>query len=113
MQMSEMYKEIGERILNTRTKRGYTRDFVAGSAGISSKFLYEIENGKKGFSVNVLKNLCEALEVGVDYILTGCKEREYDYKLIKTLEMFPQDQKERVGRLLLEIYRLSNNKTIN
>lgn len=108
--MKEEYKEIGERILNVRTMRGYTRDFVAGSAGISTKFLYEIETGKKGFSAMVLQKLCNTLEVGSDYLLTGRSEVEYDHKLIKTMELFPQEQKEKVRRILWEIYRLTNKK---
>lgn len=111
--MKELYKEIGERVLKVRTTRGYTRDYVSGSSGISSKFLYEIETGKKGFSAGVLKSLCATLEVGSDYILTGKSEVEYDHKLLKTLKLFPQDQKEKVGKILLEIYRLTNNKKKN
>lgn len=36
-------KSIGERIMILRSERGYTRKTLAELAGISSKFLYEIE----------------------------------------------------------------------
>lgn len=108
--MKAEYKEIGERILNVRTMRGYTREFLAGSAGISTKFLYEIETGKKGFSATVLKKLCRSLEVGSDYILTGRAEVAYDHKLVKTLELFTQEQREKVAHILWEIFRLVNNR---
>ena len=44
------YKEIGARIRALREDDGLTRDRLAERVGISSKFLYEIEMGKKGFS---------------------------------------------------------------
>ena len=41
--------QIGERIRELREVQNYTREVFAEKAGISSKFLYEIETGKKGF----------------------------------------------------------------
>lgn len=75
--MIEVYIEAGKRIRKTRVMRGYTRKYLAEQADISSKFLYEIENGKKGFSAHVLYNLCNALGVDCDYILTGRERPEY------------------------------------
>ena len=69
--MSGFYIEAGKRIRSIRLSRGYTRKHLAEMASISSKFLYEIENGKKGFSAIVLYKLCNALEVDFGYILTG------------------------------------------
>jgi len=69
--MRNIYESIGERIRGIRGLRGYTREELSEAAEISSKFLYEIETGRKGFSVLVLCNLCEALNVDSDYILHG------------------------------------------
>jgi len=77
LQMIEVYIEAGKRIHKIRMMRGFTRKYLAEQAGISSKFLYEIENGKKGFSAHVLYNLCNVLKVDCDYILTGKERPEY------------------------------------
>ncbi len=69
--MINIYIEAGKRIHATRIRRGYTRKYLAEQSSISSKFLYEIENGKKGFSAQVLYNLCNALQVDCDYIMSG------------------------------------------
>lgn len=53
----------GERILQLRTEKHYTREQLAYMAKISEKFLYEIENNKKGFSAVTLLNLSKALDV--------------------------------------------------
>lgn len=67
----DIYTEAGKRIRTTRLSHGYTRKYLAEQASISPKFLYEIENGKKGFSAQVLYNLCNALNVDCDYIMMG------------------------------------------
>ena len=65
------YKEIGFRVRSLREANGYTRDALAVKINISTKFLYEIEMGKKGFSAEILYKLSQTLAVSADYILTG------------------------------------------
>lgn len=104
--MINIYKEAGERVLLTRIMRGYTREALAELAEISPKFLYEIETGKKGFSALVLYNLCKALHVDSDYILTGKQEVTYDQNLIRVLELFEKNQTEQITNILKQIYEL-------
>lgn len=54
-----------------RVKNQYTREAFAEIVGISTKFLYEIETGKKGFSANTLYKIATSLGVSCDYIITG------------------------------------------
>ena len=68
----------GERIMQLRLDRRYTREQLAYLANISEKFLYEIEMDKKGFSAITLMNLAKALEVSMDYIMLGKGGRKYD-----------------------------------
>lgn len=104
--MINIYKNAGERILLTRVMRGYTRETLAELAEISPKFLYEIETGKKGFSAQVLHNLCKSLKVDSDYILTGKQVGTYDQNLIGVLELFERDKTEQLTNILKEIYEL-------
>lgn len=104
--MRNLYKDAGERVLLTRVMRGYTRESLAELADISPKFLYEIETGKKGFSALVLYNLCVALKVDCDYILTGRKEATYDKGLLSILELFEKDKTEQITNILKDIYEL-------
>lgn len=67
--MSDKY--IGDRIRELREMQGYTREAFAEKADISSKFLYEIEMGKKGFSADTLSRIAQALFVSCDYIMFG------------------------------------------
>lgn len=106
IQMIDIYKSAGERIFLIREMRGYTRETLAELADISPKFLYEIETGKKGFSALVLYNLCNALRVKCDYILTGKQDVEYDKRLVMTLELFKKEHSEQISNILKEIHEL-------
>ena len=105
-QQEEFYKEAGQRILQVRSLRHYTREYLAEAAGISEKFLYEIENGRKGFSAASLWYLCQVLQVSTDYILNGSRE-ESDEKLEELLETFQNTQKESLSVILKEIQHLA------
>ena len=87
MNRNEIYKKAGVRIERMRRKYGYTRKQFAGKVHMSEKFLYEIENGKKGFSAENLWNIADCLGVSCDYILTGTRKKgEADPELIALLE---------------------------
>ena len=75
-QTEKLYKNIGEFIAELRRIRKLTRKEVAGKAGISEKFLYEIESGKKGFTVASLYSISGALQVDVEDVLT-CNRAVY------------------------------------
>lgn len=98
---------VGERIMVLRNDRGYTREQLAELADISEKFLYEIEMGKKGFSATTLLNLSKALEVSLDYIMTGKGSRKYDSEIVDTLEKFKPNTLKMVERLLKTAYEIS------
>lgn len=77
--MDDIYKGIGLRIRKLRNDKGYTRDQLSELAGISTKFLYEIEVGQKGLSAATLYRLSKQLSVSADYLLSGnvyCKNEQ-------------------------------------
>ncbi len=93
-----------------RNDRGYTREQLAELADISDKFLYEIETGKKGFSAITLMNLSKALEVSLDYIMTGTGSRKYDSEIAAAIEKFKPDTLEQVDRILKAAYEISKEE---
>lgn len=97
----------GERIMQLRTDRRYTREQLAYLADISEKFLYEIEMDKKGFSAVTLMRLSKALEVSMDYIMLGKESRKYEDRIVATIEQFKPNTLEMVDRLLKAAYEIS------
>lgn len=76
-----MFKwEIGKRIRQIREEKEMTRDELAEKAEITSKFLYELENGKKGLSAATLLKVANALSCSCDYILLGIKSGDGSYR---------------------------------
>lgn len=102
-----LYVETGLRIQKMRVKRGYTRDTVAELSGISTKFLYEIETGRKGFSASVLFRISQVLDVNCDYLLTGKRGKgKHSQKLLGTLELFDEEQIHKLVQLLEIVYEI-------
>ncbi len=99
--------EAGTRIMVLRTQKGYSREYLSEKAGISSKFLYEIEIRGKGFSATTLLRLATALEVTTDYIMVGEGNPRYDEKIVNMIEMFEPHALEQVKKLLEIAYELS------
>ena len=99
-------KEIGYRIMSTRLDHGYSRECLSELAGISAGFLYEIERGLKGFSACSLMHLAEVLEVSADSIMTGCKSKDIESSITKTLEKFDSSTLEMIEQLLNLTYEI-------
>ena len=99
------------RIRYLREKHHYTREALSEMANISPKFLYEIENGQKGFSAMTLYNLSIALDTDADYILFGtCNEEKISDETRKVLSLFDANQKQSLFLLLEAISKLVNDK---
>lgn len=97
----EVYKAAGERIRAIRKKKGYSRDMMSADIGISGKFLYEIEKGKKGFSSDVLLRIANYLEVGCDYIMTGkIINAECSTDIIDEMPNLDEKQKSKLARII-------------
>lgn len=105
--METSSNDTGFRILNLRKDRGYTREQLAELAGISSKFLYEIEIKGKRFSSTTLEHLADALEVSCDYVLKGKKNTNLVDELAMTIEQFEPDRLKQIKELLKIAYELT------
>lgn len=103
--------EIGKRIKYLRESNKYTRDIFADKIGISSKFLYEIETGKKGFSASTLKKIAQVLSVSSDYILSGQEgEHKVSGEFEDILESMEPGQMGRIKEILLLVRDISKRR---
>lgn len=100
----DFYIEVGKRIRTIREKKKYTRDYVSYKTGISAKFLYEIENGIKGFSADNLHKISKTLEVSSEYILSGCSSNYYENEICEAIKMFDDQEKEYILKMIKGIY---------
>lgn len=100
-------KEIGERIRKLRERQNCTRDDLAEKINISSKFLYEIETGKKGFSAKTLYKISKALSVSSDYIMLGeTQDSCYKEEMIRMPGKLEPKQTNRIRDILKILYEM-------
>lgn len=102
----ELYINAGRRIHELRLIKNLSRDEFAKKAGISDKFLYEIESGKKGISAQNLLKIANVLDVSCDYILTGQWVRGTSDNMADIVELFKKRDVPKVSRLLSAITEL-------
>lgn len=105
--MTQKEKAVGERIKHLRENNNYTRDAFAEKVGISSKFLYEIEMGRKGFSAETLMKIAQSLSVSSDYIMLGheAENKEAD-GIMEILARLSPQQLEQVREILESVQKL-------
>ena len=60
---------MGDRIQDTRKKRGFTQEQLAEQAEITVEYISQIERGLKTPSMQVFIKLVEILDVSADYLL--------------------------------------------
>lgn len=70
----EIYVRAGRRIASLRAEKELTRAQLGTLTGFSIKFIYEVENGNRGFSGESLLKFANALDTSCDYILKGRKQ---------------------------------------
>ena len=103
-------QEVGHRIRFLREANQYTRDAFAEKLDISSKFLYEIENGKKGFSVEILYRISKTLSISTDYLLYGANDDKISAQMRGLLERFDATQMKHLETTLEAMLKMCEKK---
>lgn len=65
------YIGIGQRIAKRRIQMGLKQNMLAERLDLSNNYLSSIERGKEKPSLEVIVNICNALQVTPDYLLMG------------------------------------------
>lgn len=65
MNIKELNKQIGERIVTLRKEKGFTMEKLAYESGISKGGLSEIERGMKDTRISTIFRICNTLEISV------------------------------------------------
>ena len=73
---------FGTRIRAEREKRNLSRAGLAEKLGVSDKYLYEVERGGRGMSLEKLVSLCELFDVTADYLLFGAEKSDAENSLM-------------------------------
>ena len=74
-------RQIGDRLLLHRKRIGMTQAEIAQAAGLSDRTYADIERGETNMRVGSLLQICKALHVTPDEILT---DRDYDIATLQS-----------------------------
>lgn len=97
------FEHIGKKIKEIRTSKGITQEFVANCADVNTSHISNIENNRVKISLTTLVNVCNALDVTVDYILSeeyNDSSSALEESILKELHQCNNDMKERILKIV-------------
>lgn len=98
----DFYWKVGSRIRTFRLEKKYSVEELSERAGISTKYMYQIESGRVNFSTEILFRIANVLGVPTDAIL---KENKVDIASVILSELtgkFTDDEKEYIRKAVLK-----------
>lgn len=95
------YKALGQRIAMRRKELGLKQSEVNEAAGLSDKYLSNIERATSVLSVDVLMKLCTVLKITPDYLLLGTTPRASTDDYLKPFSMKLETMSQKQRELLL------------
>lgn len=69
--MDTLLEQVGTRLRARRNEKGMTQAALARAAGVSPRFLVQLEGGQANISVQRLAEVCAALEIPLDALFRG------------------------------------------
>lgn len=100
-----VFKYLGQRIRDERTKLRYTQEQLAEAAAINESYIGQIERGEKNPSLETVVSIANALGVTVDYLLQEEVHVESN-SLVEELISVVKDKDPDELRLMLNICRM-------
>ena len=68
---NELLVQIGRRLSETRTGKGFTQEDLSDMTGLSIKMISAAENGHKAMRPENIVKICDSLSISADYLLRG------------------------------------------
>ena len=99
---------IGEKIKQLRTEKGFSQNFLEKKSGVNSKLLSKYENGRIMPTADTLRKIAEGLEISADYLifdnvpkdgLSQLKDLEL-FEKFKEVERLDQENRELIKSLI-------------
>lgn len=105
----EFLQEVGNLIRGVRARRGMTRKSLALDSSVSERYLANLEQGKGNISINLLRQVAEALNTPMDQLLPSSTRQTPEQALISEL-LSQLDRKEQQAALELLYQKFSSSR---
>lgn len=106
----DILKVIGTKLQQARRDKGYTQEYVAEQIDKSVDILRSIENGRSVGSVETLLNICNVLEITLDYIFADLLNKKGEILDNKLYEDFQELDLKEKGLINTMIEYMKKNK---
>ncbi|MBT4521419.1 MAG: helix-turn-helix transcriptional regulator [Halieaceae bacterium] len=109
----EFLQQVGSRVRGRRASLGMTRKMLAHDSTVSERYLANLEQGKGNISINLLRQVAEALRTGLADLLPSDRQQTPEQSLINELvgRLSTEDQKTALQTLYQNYASTSNAPT--
>jgi len=110
-----MSVDFGYRLKIVREEKGLKREDVAKQIGTSAAIIGRYERNERTPSVDIAKNIAEALEVSLDYLVGDTTVLLKDKKMLYRIELLQKinpDYKDRILYMLDVMLKDAQNNTL-
>ena len=97
------YSRISKKIKELRIEKNLTQEYVAQMADVNTSHICNIENGRVKVSLSTLVQICNALDVTVDYILSNeytHPDTALEQEVLKELRLCSPENKEKILKII-------------
>jgi XRE family aerobic/anaerobic benzoate catabolism transcriptional regulator len=77
--------QLGQRVRGQRAQRGMTRKMLAKDSGVSERYLAQLESGNGNVSVLLLRQIAQAIGIGIDALVGEAPSRPAEARLLDQL----------------------------
>lgn len=100
------FEQISRKLRETRISKGLTQEYIAEMADVNTSHISNIENNRVKISLTTLVNICNALNVTVDYILSSeynSPASSIENAILKEVQKCNTDMKERLLKIVIAL----------
>ena len=96
------FEAVSRKIKETRIAKGLTQEYIANASDVNVSHISNIENNRVKVSLPTLVNICNALDVTIDYILSSeyTASSPLDNEILKKLQNCSDEQKEKLLKII-------------
>lgn len=96
------FPAISKKIKETRLSKGLTQEYIANMADVNTSHISNIENNRVKISLTTLVQICNAMDVTVDYILSSeyTSTSSLDNEILKELHTCSDEKKQKVLQMI-------------